>query len=291
MQSYVYKGREYIHDGFGIQPNFWRAPNDNDYGNGAPKRLQIWKKASRDHRASDVKVATSSDEVIVRVDFNLPTSNNFALNYVVSPDGRVHVEATMNAATGATVPELPRLGVRLRVPARYNRVRYFGRGPGENYSDRQHGYKVGLYTTTAEEMYFPYVRPQENGHRTDTRWLTLADASGRGLRVVADSLMGFNALRNSWEDFDSEEAHHADYQWMNYSQEEIENRDPEQAKNVLRRMHHMNDVVFRDFVELSLDMKQQGVGGYDSWEARTQPDFIIPANRNYKWGFTLMPLK
>jgi beta-galactosidase len=169
-------------------------------------------------------------------------------------------------------------------------IQYFGRGPVENYIDRFRGTLVGLYKSKANDLYFPYVRPQENGHHIDTRWLTLTEQKGSGLLILANKTIGFNALRNSVEDFDSEEAKQHDYQWQNYSPEEIANKDPEKAKNVLRRMHHTNDIVPRNFVEVCVDMKQQGVGGFDSWGARTQEGFTIPANLNYEWSFTLIPI-
>ena len=132
---------------------------------------------------------------------------------------------------------------------------------------------------------------QENGHHTDTRWIALSPNKGNGLVLVADSLIGFNALRNSIEDFDSEEALPHPYQWNNFSPEEVANHDENAARNVLRRMHHVNDITPRDFVEVCVDMKQQGVGGYDSWGARPEPFHQIPANRDYQWGFTLVPVR
>ena len=149
---------------------------------------------------------------------------------------------------------------------------------------------IGRYTTTAEDMYVRYVRPQENGHRTDTRWVAFSDGKRKGLLVVADSIIGFNALRNTVEDFDSEESSHP-YQWRNRSPQEIANKNEAEARNVMRRQTHVNDIVPRDFVEVCLDMKQQGVAGYDSWGAKVQPGYTIPANRLYTWGFTLVPVK
>ena len=176
------------------------------------------------------------------------------------------------------------------MPKAMNKVQYYGRGPGENYIDRASGNKVGRYETTAEEMYFPYVFPQENGHRTDTRWLALTNA-GKGLLVVADSTIGFNSLRNSVEDFDSEEHTNRPYQWNNFSKEQIASNDPEKAKNRLRRQTHVNDIVPRDFVEVCVDMKQQGVAGYNSWGDRPMQQHSIPANQDHKWGFTLVPIE
>ena len=189
----------------------------------------------------------------------------------------------------ASLLEVPRIGVRFRLPADMNQVEYFGRGPEENYIDRNAGTLIDLYRTTADKMYYNYVRPQENGHHTDTRWINLSKKGNKGLTIVADSIIGFNALRNSIEDFDSEEALPHPRQWPNLSPEEVANHDEEAARNVLRRMHHVNDITPRDFVEVCIDMKQQGVAGYNSWGARPEPAYTIPANQSYQWGFTLIP--
>ncbi len=290
LTSYKIKGQEYMQNGFGIQPNFWRAPNDNDYGNGAPKRLQIWKKLSREFGLDETIMYMQGEQAIISAVYVLSTGNTYKLTYTIMPDGKMDVQAQFSATKEASVPELPRVGVRFRIPKTMQNISYFGRGPEENYIDRNRGTIVGLYKTTAEAMYYPYVRPQENGHRTDTRWLKLTNNKGAGLMIRSHNTFGFNALRNSVEDFDAEEATHRDYQWQNYSQEEIDNRNPEQAKNVLRRMHHINDIVPREFIEICLDNQQQGVGGYDSWGALINEKFILPANRDYSWGFTLIPL-
>ena len=175
------------------------------------------------------------------------------------------------------------------MPATMNQVEYFGRGPEENYWDRKAGTLVGLYKSTAEDLYFPYVRPQENGHHTDTRWVSVSSNKGKGLKIVADELIEFNALRNSIEDFDDEEQTNLTRQWSNFTPEQIANHDEEAAKNVLRRQHHINDVTPRNYVEVCIDLKQQGVGGYDSWGARPEPQYTLPANKDYQWGFTIIP--
>lgn len=315
VTSYEVNGREYFNDGFGIQPNFWRAPNDNDYGNGAPKRLQVWKQSSKDFNVIEASIAKDGDDAVIKADYLLPAGNLYRMIYRIHPSGAVKVdmvftstdmdetfvgvsEATRlatfsprskDARERSSKLEVPRIGVRFRLPAEMNRVKYFGRGPEENYSDRKAGTFIGVYENTAEGLYYPYVRPQENGHHTDTRWVTIGKKAGRGLTVLADSLIEFNALRNSVEDFDSEEARNRPYQWPNMSPEEIANHDEAAAKDVLRRMHHAIDVVPRDFVEVCIDLKQQGVAGYDSWGARPEPYSTIPANREYRWGFTLIP--
>lgn len=316
VSSYKVDGTEYFNEGFGIQPNFWRAPNDNDYGNGAPKRLQVWKQSSKDFQVTDANVTIENDHALLNIQYLLPAGNLYIVNYKVYPSGIVNVsarftssdmkeaevgvsEATRTATFSpgqeearrkASLLEVPRIGVRFRLPANMNQVQYFGRGPEENYWDRQAGTLTGLYQTTAEEMYYPYVRPQENGHRTDVRWVALTMGKGKGLLIQADERIEFNALRNSIEDFDSEEATWLPRQWSNFSPEEIANHDEEAAKNVLRRQHHVNDITPRPFVEVCVDYKQTGVGGYNSWGARPEQAHTLRANKEYNWGFTLIPV-
>lgn len=287
VTSYKVDGVEYFKDGFGIQPNFWRAPNDNDYGNGAPKRLQVWKQSSKNFNIKDAHLTTIEKNVLLNATYLLPAGNLYVVTYKIYPNGTVNVKSKF---TSTDMVEVPRIGVRFHLPGQMNNVQYFGRGPEENYIDRNKGTLVGVYKTTADKMYFNYVRPQENGHHTDTRWLALSPAKGAGLAIIADSLIGFNALRNSVEDFDSEEALPHPYQWSNFTPEEVANHDEKAARNVLRRMHHINDIIPKDFVEVCLDMKQQGVGGYDSWGSHPELFHQIPANREYNWGFTLVPV-
>lgn len=315
VTSYKVNGTEYFEEGFGIQPNFWRAPNDNDYGNGAPNRLQIWKQSSKNFKVTDVKTSTDGNNQVMEITYLLAAGNLYKVQYTLHPSGILNVDVTFLStdmqekqisASEATLtatfsPEVsavrkvsstltvPRIGVRFRLPMAMNKITYYGRGPGENYIDRASGSKVGVYQTTAEDMYFPYVRPQENGHRTDTRWVALTN-NEKGLLVVADGTIGFNALRNSVEDFDSEESTHRPYQWNNFSSEEIAARSENEAKNNRPRQTHINDITPRNFVEVCIDMKQQGVAGYNSWGARPLPAYTLPANRNYEWGFTLIPV-
>ena len=154
------------------------------------------------------------EHAIISVVYALSMGNIYKMTYTIMPDGKMDVLAHFTAGEKSSIPELPRLGVRFRIPKTMNNISYFGRGPEENYIDRNRGTIVGLYKTTAEGMYFPYVRPQENGHRTDTRWLKLTNKNGTGLMIKSHDTFGFNAMRNSIEDFDSEEAKQNDYQWQ-----------------------------------------------------------------------------
>lgn len=288
VTSYNAKGREYVNNGFGLQPNFWRAPNDNDYGNGQPRRAQVWKEASKNFNVKSVTTKEDGNNAVISVVYALPTGNDYTVDYCVQPDGSVKVDALLSSSA-EDLPEVPRIGMRMRLPKQMNKVNYYGRGPEENYFDRNHGTIVGHYTTTAENMYYPYVRPQENGHHTDVRSLSLVDSKGHGLKIVADSLIEFNALPNSIEDFDSQEATNRPYQYNNGADKSPEKRTEEIMKNSVRRHTHINDITPRDFVELCLDYRQQGVGGYDSWYSLPDSEHLIHANTPIKWGFTIIP--
>lgn len=316
VTSYKVDGTEYFSEGFGIQPNFWRAPTDNDYGSGEPKREQIWKQSSKNFNVTDATAEMVEGNALIQVNYLLPAGNLYIVSYKVYPSGAVNVSARFTStdmnASEAEVSEatrtatftpgqdaarlessklnVPRIGVRFRLPAGMDQLQFFGRGPKENYWDRKAGYPVGLYSSTAEAEYFPYVRPQENGHHTDTRWLALTQGKGTGLLIEADDLIEFNALRNSIEDFDSEEHPDLARQWSNFTPEQIANHDEAAAKNVLRRQHHVNHITPRNFVEVCVDLKQQGLAGYDSWGDRPHPKHTLPANREYNWGFTLIPV-
>ena len=287
---YKVDGTEYFNNGFGIQPNFWRAPTDNDYGNGGPKREQIWKQSSQNFSIAEATAKMEDSNAVIDVTYQLAARNSYVVTYKIYPSGVVNASLKFTALEKAE-PNAPRIGVRFRLPEIMDNISYLGRGPQENYWDRKAGSMIDLYKTTAEKMYYPYVRPQENGHHSDTRWVTLTAVKGKGLLIEGNPTIEFNALRNTIEDFDDEEQTALPRQWNNFTPEMVANHDEAQAKDVLRRQHHVNDVTPRNFVEVCVDMKQQGLAGYDSWGARPEPAYTLPANREYQWGFTLIPLQ
>ncbi len=314
VTSYSIDNHEFIHaDTLGLRPNFWRAPTDNDYGNGAPKRLHIWKLSSGKMTLRSVEVDESERAKTLVATYRLEAGNDYIVSYTVYPSGIVDISTVFEPTTTAeahadptaeareatrsasaeearnrknALLEVPRIGLRLRLPVEMNRVAYFGRGPEENYIDRNRGTLLGMYRTTAEEMYTPYVRPQENGYRTDVRWVELSDGNN-SLRIESDNTLGFSALRNSVEDLDGENSN-ADYQWPNRYPGQP--RDLNAAKNVLRKQTHSADIVPRDYVEVCVDMRQSGVAGYNSWGARPEPAYTIPADRRYEWAIRLVPM-
>lgn len=279
VTSYKVKGEEMLADGFGIRPNFWRAPNDNDYGNGWPKRTQAYKTASKEFNAG-TSVDKTAEGAVLKVTYELPTGNVYDVVYNVYSNGIVKVTADFKGVESENPIEVPRVGLRMRLPLSAENYTYFGRGPQETYWDRKAGARMGIWETSATESYVPYVRPQENGHHVDCQWLEFDD-----MTLVGG--FGFNALRNSVEDFDSEEAVQHDYQWDNLHADE--DHSPENAKDVRRRQHHIDDIVPRDYVELCVDGVQTGIGGYDSWGQRTDPERTLFSNEDFSFSFTIVP--
>jgi beta-galactosidase len=267
ITSYVSQGKELLLNGYGPRPAFWRAPTDNDYGWRMPLVCRLWKKASEQPlHAASVKAVTLKNGVLVKAVYELDSVKSvWETEYTVSGDGTVHIENLLKTAD-STVAVIPRVGMKMRFPAEYKRLEYFGRGPWENYCDRNASAFVGRYRSTVAEQAVPYVRPQENGHRTDVRWLALTAADGRGILVMADSLLEFNALHNPTEDFDA---------------------GPDKDKN----LKHSNDIKPGQMVELHVDTRQMGVGGDDSWGARPHEPYLIrPSQKGIGYGFTLIPL-
>ncbi|MBT8462828.1 MAG: beta-galactosidase, partial [Gemmatimonadetes bacterium] len=157
------------------------------------------------------------------------------------------------------LPDIPRVGLRLALSADLDEVTWYGRGPHENYSDRKTGSPVGLYSAAVDELYYPYVRPQENGNRTEARWVAFRDSAGAGLVAHGMPTVDWSALRFLQEDLDEGPA---------------------------KRGRHTYDVRPRDLVAVHLDYRQMGVGGDNSWGAQPLEPYLLPV-REYAYSFRL----
>ena len=277
VKRYAYKGSDVFDPDFGLRPNFWRGPTDNDYGNGLPSRLYAWKEASRTFHAT-----TTVEDGTIRATYTLPDKCTMTVSYTLLPSGLLRIESAFQGAESKKPLDIPRIGFRFRVPD--NDFRYFGRGPVENYIDRNSGTFKSLFTTTAAAEFYPYVRPQETGHHTETEWIAT-----KHLTVVADDTFEFNALRHSVEDLDSEESGRP-YQWNNFDTPPVHDEELA-AKTHMRRQTHLCDVPDRDFTEICIDGAASGVGGYDSWGSRPEPSRTVWSDQSHAFGFTLVPAK
>ena len=182
------------------------------------------------------------------INYHLPgVETTFVSNYTIHGNGVIQIESTLNET--AYEGDIPRIGMRLQLPKTYNNLSYFGRGPWENYQDRNASAFVDLFTSKVSEQYVPYIRPQDNGYKTDTRWIALSDENKDGLLFVADSLnhLSFSALHMENEDFDTTSG--LDY------------------KNSNKRKHTI-DIQEKDLTQLNIDLGQRGVAGDDSWYSK-----------------------
>jgi beta-galactosidase len=266
ITSYKSNGKELLLNGYGPRPAFWRAPTDNDYGWSMPVLSRLWKVASDQVPvASSVKASQTGNIIQVEVVYLLDSlQSSWQTLYTIMGNGVVKIDNVL-ITTGEDVPVIPRIGMKMQLPSELSQIEYFGRGPWENYSDRNSSTFVGRYKSSVADLYVPYIRPQENGHRTDVRWLALSRTDGSGLLVVADSVIEFNALNNPIEDFDA---------------------GPNKDKN----LRHTYDINPRDLVELHIDYRMTGVGGDDSWGAMPhEPHLIRPCANGHVYSFTLVP--
>lgn len=278
VTGYSFRGNEMIADGEGMRPNFWRAPTDNDYGNNLPLRAAGWRDDSYSPVLADATAKTDGGCAMLTAEYSLRNGSTYTITYTLHPDGTLGVCGDYAGLEGNAVKddmaEIPRIGIRFRIPAAVDNVNYFARGPEENYCDRNRGTVVGMFSTKAADLYYPYVRPQENGHHTGARRLTLSDDNGNMLTVRSGSApFEFNVLRNSIEDFDKG----SDYDYT----------DREKASVKARR--HINDIRERPFVEVCIDGRHQGVGGYDSWGSQPEKEYMIDSAEPFRWNVTLTP--
>ena len=263
LASMEHRGRELLRTG--PAPTFWRAPTDNDFGNGMPRRQGMWRDAGRYPVLGEVE-ARRLDAGRVRVTGRIAfpvvgAEETIAYDVYGTGDVVVGVRFVPGVRT-AGLPDIPRLGLRLTLPTEIDRVAWYGRGPHESYVDRKTGAPVGVYRATADSLFHPYIRPQETGNRTDARWVAFTDEGGHGLLAVGMPTLDWSAIRALTEDLDEGEA---------------------------KRGRHTFDVPRRDFVAVHLDRRQMGVGGDDSWGAQPLPPYRIPVETT-EWAVRLRPI-
>jgi len=254
MESLRFSGRQLITSP--LVPNFWRPPSDNDRGNGMHRRQGIWRNAGPGRTVTKVTAEQLESQVVrITAQAKLPAGDsNYENTYTIYGSGDIVVKSRFTPS--GELPDLPRFGMQLAVPARFDKVSWFGRGPHENYWDRKTGAAVGQYCGTAEENIHVYVRPQENGNKTDVRWLALTDKDGFGLLAVGMPLLSISA-------------------WP-FTMQDLENAG------------HTHELPRRNLVTVNLDYKQMGVGGDNTWGARPHAEYTLPP-RPYSYSFRLRP--
>jgi beta-galactosidase len=240
--SWTSDGTELISSG--PRPNFWRAPTDNDRGNGWPERCAPWKAATANWEVTAVAVARKGPaEIEVRFDGSLAeVESTNKVTYTVHGNGDIVVDHDFTPGE-MELEEVPRFGMQLVIPGGFETVTWYGRGPHESYWDRKAGARVGVYSGSVDDQFVDYSEPQENGNKTDVRWVSLTNTGGAGLMVMGAPLIDFSV-------------HH------------YTTTDLETAK-------HSYQMEYREDITFNIDMKQTGVGGDTSWGARTHDQYTV----------------
>ena len=255
IESYVVDGKELLAGPF--TPNFWRAPTDNDNGNGAPKRLACWRDAGKNRKDIKVKAKAVDGTVVFEVNSKIAPADS-ALKHTYTVYGNGDVVVGMAIEPKSKAPEMQRFGMQAALAKDLNCMTWYGRGPQENYWDRKTGAAVGVYSAGVEDMVHPYVEPSEMGNHADVRWAAMTDGRGRGLMAVGMPLV----YASAWP----------------FSMEDLENAS------------HICELPRREFVTLNVDMGQTGVGGDDSWGARPHDAYTLFC-KPYEYKFRLTPLR
>ncbi|TRX49705.1 DUF4981 domain-containing protein [Fulvivirga sp. M361] len=286
LSSYAYRGEELLNNEHGPTPNFWRAPADNDLGNRMHKKNIEWKKASLFSRVTDINMNRKADnrvEIIVR--FELPGVNtSYQSIYKIDGNGVIGIFNTLDPS--AYRADIPRVGMQMQMPKSYTDLTYYGRGPWENYQDRKASAFLDIYHSKVRDQYVPYVRPQENGNKTDVRWFALATSNGTGLIVVAANRkqpLSMSVSHTPGQDFDVTPGLMYD---KNY---EVDKEYRWKEDKHVNYRKHITDIKEHDLVQLNIDLSQRGVGGDNSWGAKPQDSYLLKSDRSYHYGFYLVP--
>lgn len=242
------------------EPAFWRTPTDNDFGNKMPLLCGVWRTAHVNRSVRKVSVGEQdANGIRVTIDWMLEDVQvPYMMEYQICPDGSLVVTGSIDL-TGRKLPELPRFGMRMELKKDYERLVYYGRGPEENYTDRCSSTFIGRYEDTVSNQFYPYIRPQETGNKTDVRWVSLLDAQGFGLKVTGLQPLAFTALHFTPEDLDP---------------------------GLTRKLQHTVDVIPQKNICLHIDLKQRGLGGDNSWGMLPHNEYRL-LDKKYSYSYRL----
>jgi len=265
LSSWVYEGDEFLYDKKGLEPSFWRGMTDNDFGNRFQLRAIYWKTAAeRMTLVSMTHQEISKREIQLNCKYQLADDYGILdINYTILGNGELYVQYSLDVAVDKDVVELPRIGMTMQIQAEYNQMSWYGKGPNENYWDRNKGSKVGIFHSTSQEQYTPYIRPQENSNLTDVRWAVLQNEAHKGFMVAGFPFVEFSAQNYLLEDFDQLD------------------------KKVNK---HTSDISPRELVSVDIDLRQTGVAGDDSWWSRAHPEYTLYPGK-YCYSYRIRPLK
>ena len=266
LKEYEVNGIDLLGEGGTLKPNFWRAVTDNDMGAQLHKKFRVWRAPVLNLQtitAEKVKAGKNVNAVVKAV-YDMPdVKATLTITYTIAPDGTMGVEQTMDATEGEKVSDMFRFGMLMQLPFQMDNSTFYGRGPIENYIDRKASQNVGIYSQTAEEQFFPYIRPQETGTKSDIRWWQQTDKAGKGFRITSGNLFSASALHYSIDDLDEGEE---------------------------KEQRHSYEVPLSKYTELCIDKEQFGVGGENSWGAWPLPQHRL-GYADKTFSFVISPVK
>ncbi len=257
LTSYKVKGQEYLVHA--LEPYFWKPPNNNQQRNEYVNRLGDWKEAAQNRKVLKYDVRKDPTSNLLTVEFDLELDKieaEYKLVYSIDVEGKIQVDASYEPS-GNSNPLMPKFGFRMAIPKQFDKIEWYGRGPHENYPDRKYGAFLGKYSSDLDNFITHYISPQDNSNRCDTRFAQFTNESGEGIRINGIKPFSFRA----WPYLES---------------------DLEDAK-------HDYEIKHRDFININIDYKIHGVGGDDSWGARTHEKYTINGNKPVSFGFIILP--
>ena len=254
-------GEPMLVDRESVTPEFWRAPTDNDYGAWLQQKFGVWKNPQmilKDIEIDDNQVEAKFEMADVKAELKM--------TYTLSEDGEIIVRQQLKTDKEAKVSQMFRYGMQLQMPKKFDGVKYYGRGPIENYCDRNSSEFIGVYNNKVADEYFNYVRPQESGNHTDIRWFRVIDKDGKGLEFYSNAPMEASALHYLMSDLDD---------------------GPLKDKKV---GHHSGDLIERPLTQVHIQQRQMGLGCVNSWGAWPRPEYLVPY-QDYDFTFVIKPVK
>ena len=261
LSKYQVNGLDLMKEGSYLKPNFWRAPIDNDFGARLNWRYAIWKNPTI--KLVSLQQRMEGQQAIIEAEYEMKeASAKLNLTYIINNEGAIKVTQKMTSDKNAKVPNLFRFGMQMQMPKSFDKVEYYGRGPVENYIDRKANADLGIYRQSVAEQFYPYIRPQETGTKSDIRWWKTINMAGRGIQVIASKPFSASALHYTIESLD---------------------------EGLYKKQGHSQEVKEADLTNFCFDLIQAGLGCEDSWGRIARPEYQVPYG-DYEFTFILKPM-
>ena len=262
LSLYEVNGLSILNEGAQLTPNFWRAPTDNDMGAGLQKKYLAWK--NPEIKLTSLEHTTENNLVVVTAKYDMPSvSAKLTLTYRIDKQGAIEVTQSMTTDKNAQVSNMFRFGMRTELNEQLANIQYYGRGPIENYADRNNCTNIGKYVQTVDEQFYSYIRPQETGTKTDIRWWNQTNKGGNGIQFVGKAPFSASALHYTMESLDD---------------------------GLEKDQRHSELVPQTDYVNFCIDKVQMGLGCVNSWGALPLEKYMVPY-QDYDFTFVIKPIQ